>query len=318
MASKRKHRSKPSRKKTKQKKPVKNGRRRTKPKKLGKGPKKKVVPKSKSKSKNLGKGPKKKVAPKSKSPRLYDNKQILELVDRVKNNDEDAFREISKMLHGFLQHLSLKKFFFVAGNNHEDIYQEGLMALSSKAIPDYDRDKGPFLSFAKLCIKRHIITCLKSANNNKNRALNSSVSMDATVTGEDEDGPMSISSFLSSDDEVVVDRICRLEQNKALRYELEGRLTPLELRVLSFYLKSMSYVDIVECMNRRRRHKVNTKAIDNALCRIKNKAFEIELQEEKERRKKPGSKVVDNALSRIKKKALEIERQRRKKAEEEE
>jgi len=225
-------------------------------------------------------------APK-KPPRIYDNKQILELVDRVKkDNDEDAFREISKMLHGFLQHLSLKKFFFVAGNNHEDIYQEVLMALSSKAIPDYDRDKGPFLSFAKLCIKRHIITCLKSANNNKNRALNSSVSMDATVTGEDDDGPMSISSFLSSDDEVVIDRICRLEQNKALRYELEDKLTPLELRVLSFYLKSMSYVDIVECMNRRRHHKVDTKAIDNALCRIKKKALEIERQAEKERRKK--------------------------------
>lgn len=190
------------------------------------------------------------------------------------------------MLHGFLQHLSLKKFFFVAGSNNEDIYQEGLMALSSKAIPDYDENKGPFLSFAKLCIKRHIITCLKSANNNKNRVLNTSVSMDATVTGEDEDGPMSMSCFLSSEDEIVIDRICRLEQNSALRYELESKLTALELRVLGFYLKSMSYVDIVECMNRRRRHKVDTKAIDNALCRIKKKALEIECQELKNRRKK--------------------------------
>ena len=253
------------------------------------------------------------VPPKPKA-RQYDNKQILELVDKVKQgNDEEAFREIAKMLHGFLQHLSLKKFFFVAGNSHEDIYQEGLLALSSKAIPDYDRDKGPFLSFAKLCIKRHIITCLKSANNNKNRALNSSVSMDATVTGEEDDGPMSISSFLSSDDEIVIDRICRLEQNKVLRYELESKLTPLELRVLSFYLKSMSYVDIVECMNNRRRYKVDTKAIDNALCRIKKKAVEIENQAEKEKNK-VDSKVVDNALSRIKKKALEIGNERAKKA----
>jgi RNA polymerase sporulation-specific sigma factor len=205
---------------------------------------KRIVRARRKAKKQPKKAPQKKVPqppPPKRPPRLYDNKQILELVERVKkDNDEEAFKEISKMLHGFLQHLSLKKFFFVAGNNHEDIYQEGLLALSSKAIPDYDRDKGPFLSFAKLCIKRHIITCLKSANNNKNRALNSSVSMDATVTGEDDDGPMSISSFLSSEDEVVIERICRLEQNKALRYELEDKLTPLELRVLSFYLKSMS------------------------------------------------------------------------------
>jgi DNA-directed RNA polymerase specialized sigma subunit len=91
----------------------------------------------------------------------YENHKILEYVERFKKDsgDEEAFAEIIKALHSFLQHLALKKFFYVAGHSSEDIYQEGLYALSTKAIPDYDIEKGPFLSFAKLCIRRHIIRC---------------------------------------------------------------------------------------------------------------------------------------------------------------
>jgi len=183
-------------------------------------------------------------------PQKYDNERILDCVRKVKDTkDEQAFQQIVVALHGYLQHLSLKKFFFVAGSNSDDIYQEGLYALATKAIPDYDENKGPFIGFAKLCIRRHIITILKTANNNKNRALNMSVSMDATVCHDEEDGPVTISNF-----------------------------TPLEAKVLDLYLQNMSYMDIVTLMNKTRRGKnrVNCKVIDNALCRIKKKAMELD------------------------------------------
>lgn len=210
-----------------------------------------------------------------------DNQDILLYVKRFKEDpsDKDAFEEIMKALHSFLQHLALKKFFFVAGHNSDDIYQEGLFALSTKAIPDYDQDKGPFLSFAKLCIRRHIITVLKSANNNKNRALNTSVSLDATVCDE-EDGPVSIGGFLPNDEENMVTKVLRVESYKRLRAILMSRLTELEAKVLDLYLKNMSYMDIVTHLNRRLRGKnrLKPKVIDNALCRIKKKASELEEQ----------------------------------------
>lgn len=216
--------------------------------------------------------------------RSRESEKILEYVRLVKEeNDEEAFRQIVKLLNGYLQHLALKKFFFIAGNTSDDIYQEGLMALATKAIPDYNAEKGPFLGFAKLCIRRHIITVLKSSNNIKNRALNSAMSMDATVCNDKDDGPMSISNFLSSTDEEegsAITRICRGEQNKAMKEGLLERLTGLEAKVLEYYLRNMSYVDIVQQMNRvrRSRPKVNTKTIDNALYRIKRKAIELEEQ----------------------------------------
>lgn len=207
-----------------------------------------------------------------------ENDKIIEYVKRVKKNqnDQEAFEEIVYVLEGYLQHLSLKKFFFVAGHSSDDIYQEGLYALATKAIPDYDELKGPFVSFAKLCVRRHIITVLKSANNGRNRLLNVAVSLDQTVCRDEDDGPVPISGFISNGDEKVVDKIVRAESHSKLKGQLISRLTPLEARVLDLYLKNMSYNDIVEIMNRRRRNKVDAKTVDNALCRIKKKALEIE------------------------------------------
>jgi len=232
---------------------------------------------------------------KSKENRVYNpnksskesNNHVLELVNLVKtNNDEFAFREIEKMLKGYLQHLSLKKFFYVAGNSSDDIYQEGLMALATKAIPDYKEKKGSFLGFAKLCIRRHIITLLKASNNYKHRILNKSKSMDDTV--KDEEGALPMSHLIASDEEQVLERICRGENNVVMAKLLMDKLTGLENKVLGLYLKNMSYVDIVKVMNKRRRRKnrVDCKVIDNALCRIKKKAVELEQEMNPNKEKK--------------------------------
>lgn len=215
-------------------------------------------------------------------PQRAENEKLVEWVKRVKlGNDDEAFEQIVKALHTYLQHLSLKKF-RIAGNNSDDVYQEGLFALSTKAIPDYREEKGAFLSFAKLCIRRHIITVLKSANNNKGKALNGAVSLDSTACDDKEDGAVPISDFLDTwkynDEEDVVDSFTRLEMHARLKLSLLGKLTSLEKHVLECYLQNMSYLDIVKAMNKHRRGKnrVNCKVIDNALCRIKKKAIEIE------------------------------------------
>jgi len=207
-----------------------------------------------------------------------DNQRIVGYVKIYKETqDPEAFEVIVEAMEGFLQHLAYKKFFFVPGSGSDDIYQEALLALATKAIPDYDEEKGPFLGFAKLCVRRHVITLLKSANNHKNKALNSSVSMDATVC-EDDDGPVSVSGFLASDQEGISDKVIRKESYRRLRDLLMSQLTSLERRVLYCYLKNMSYMEIVEEMNKgvRGKLRVDCKVIDNALCRAKKKALELD------------------------------------------
>lgn len=221
------------------------------------------------------------ISPEVSQHYVEENKRILAYVTKIKAipTDEDAFKEIVRVLHSYLQHLALKKFFFVAGHSADDIYQEGLYALATKAIPDYDAQKGPFIGFAKLCIKRHIITVLKSANNGKHRPLNGYVPLDAPA-GSEEEGPGSIGGFLPNGDDDLVEILLRYESHSRLRGLLRERLTPLESQVLELYLKSMSYTDIVQFLNktRRGRNRLKAKVIDNALCRIKKKALEMEQQ----------------------------------------
>jgi len=208
--------------------------------------------------------------------------------------DADAFDYIAALLHGYLYHLAVRKFFRVPGHSSEDIYQEGLIALAMKAIPDYDENKGAFIAFAKLCIKRHIITILKSSNNYHNAPLNGAMSLDATVCDDEEDGPIPISGFLPNGQPDMVHVMLRLEGNDRLKGLLDKRLTPLESTVLSEYLKSMSYLDIVTYMNRHRRGKnrVQTKTIDNALCRIKKKAVDLD-ESLRHNRKERGKSLRD-------------------------
>ena len=218
-------------------------------------------------------------------PQKQEQDKIVEWVKKFKaEKDDEAFEEIAKALHTYLQHLSIKKF-RIAGTDSSDVYQEGLFALSTKAIPDYKEEKGAFLSFAKLCIRRHIITFLKSSHNNKNKALNKSVSLDAASSDDDEDTRGSVSWHPDTGEESVSDSFSRAEFFARQKASLEGKLTPLEKCVLECYLQNMSYLDIVKAMNKQRRGKnrVKPKVIDNALCRIKKKALEIE--EELQRRR---------------------------------
>lgn len=227
-----------------------------------------------------------------KKDQQKENEKILVYVRRYRlTEDQEAFAVIVSALEGYLQHLVYRKFFFVAGCNSDDIYQEALYALATKAIPDYVEEKGPFLSFAKLCIQRHIITILKSANSKRNGPLNGAVSLDAPTSESagDDEGPIAVGGFMSEGlDRVtgkmkqpqhdgIIQKIIKDENNKKIREVLLSKLTDLETQVFALYLKNMSYVDIVKWMNKRRRGhgRVDCKTIDNALCRVKKKAVDL-------------------------------------------
>lgn len=213
-----------------------------------------------------------------------ENQRLLSYVRLYKETqDPAAFEAIVKSLETYLMGVT-RKFFHVAGSNSDDIYQEALCALATKALPDYDEEKGSFVWFAKLCIRRHIITLLKSANNKKHKPLNGFVPLDTAVSNDDEESP-NRSKFMSNGDEGVVDQIVRDEAFIRLKALLQETLTGLEAEILELYLRNMSYVDIVVAMNKRRRgsRRIDTKVVDNALCRIKKKASELEESMRRER-----------------------------------
>ena len=77
--------------------------------------------------------------------------------------------------------------YFLIGADHEDIVQEGMIGLY-KAIRDFKTDKqASFRAFAELCVKRQIITAIKTATRQKHVPLNSYVSLNKPLYDEESD-----------------------------------------------------------------------------------------------------------------------------------
>jgi RNA polymerase sporulation-specific sigma factor len=154
--------------------------------------------------------------------------------------------------------------YFLAGADHDDVVQEGMIGLY-KAIRDFNGDRlARFRAFADLCVTRQIITAVKTATRQKHVPLNGYVSLHQPFMDTDSEG-----SLLDCiPDERVVDPatwIIELREKRTLHETVERSLSDLESQVLQFYLEGKSYREMSRDLHCR------TKCIDNALQRVKRK-----------------------------------------------
>jgi RNA polymerase sporulation-specific sigma factor len=152
----------------------------------------------------------------------------------------------------------------VAGGDADDLEQEALIALV-KAAGGHRAADGPFRPFADLCITRRLVSAIRRANRQKHRLLNDAVSLSATpgdANGGDEDGTWLLPAHSGpGPEDLVVARAHR----RALGAEVMRVLSPFERQVLGLVLEGRSYQDVADELGR------STKAVDNALQRIKQK-----------------------------------------------
>jgi RNA polymerase sporulation-specific sigma factor len=186
-----------------------------------------------------------------------------ELVTRVRTGDERSLETLLGRYRGFAR--SKARTYFLAGSDKEDVVQEGMIGLF-KAIRDFDLEQEtPFRAFAELCISRQILTAIKTANRQKHQPLNSSVSLDAPVYGDERSersvGESLVASTLTDPAELVISA----EEIDALKDSMRGTLTELEGDVLRLYMDGKSYEEIADTLGN------HVKSIDNALQRIKRK-----------------------------------------------
>lgn len=154
--------------------------------------------------------------------------------------------------------------YFLMGAEKEDLLQVGMIGLW-QAIVDYRAEKEiSFLSFARICIERHVITAIKTATRQKQIPLNTSVSLE--YPSDDNDSEWNLAEILISDEAVDPEElVLRREDNTRLQDMLRRLLSDFEWHVLSGYQIGKSYREIaceLQC---------KTKSVDNALARIKRK-----------------------------------------------
>lgn len=154
--------------------------------------------------------------------------------------------------------------YFLMGAEKEDLLQIGMIGLW-QAIIDYRADKDiSFLSFARICIERHVITAIKTATRQKQTPLNTSVSLE--YPSEDSESEWNLAEVLVADDTVDPEElVLRREDTRRLQDMLRRLLSDFEWSVLSGYQVGKSYREIASEL------RCKTKSVDNALARIKRK-----------------------------------------------
>lgn len=189
--------------------------------------------------------------------------EVLELLERYRSHGDAAARDELISRFGHFARTKARGYFLIGGDR-DDVEQEAMIGLY-KAIRDFrpGRDSG-FRAFAELCIKRQIITAIKTATRLKHQPLNSyqSISTDSesTHTSTAVDAVLARYSEADPCETLVAD-----EQRRDWRRSVDALLSPLEVDVLRLYLDGRTYAEIAVILGR------HTKAIDNALQRIKRK-----------------------------------------------
>jgi RNA polymerase sporulation-specific sigma factor len=185
------------------------------------------------------------------------------LIALAKQGDPLAYDRIIRRYHGFVR-LKASSYFLIGGDS-DDLIQEGMVGLY-KAVRDFRTDReSSFRNFAELCITRQIITAVKTATRNKHTPLNQYVSFSSSPSGAG-DGEATLDEILpgpSVND--PVHQVISSEEISALVGCLSTDLSELESRVLALYLDGRSYEEIGELIEQ------DTKAVDNALQRVKRK-----------------------------------------------
>lgn len=201
-------------------------------------------------------------------------KQLDSIALKIQKNPEKydyLYNTIQVYMHGYLINVAVKQFPYIKGYQTVDIYQESLIALRFKAIPNFKIDRGmSFLNFAKMCVRRHLITLLNtSITRKRDQSMNTAVSIDVTI--DDEDGSTLLSTL--KDTSVGFEKLSeRKEAFEFTKDALMGMLSDFEKDVLNEYLSNSSYNEIARNITKKNNKRCLSKAVDNALLRIRKKA----------------------------------------------
>ena len=154
--------------------------------------------------------------------------------------------------------------YYMAGADEDDVMQEGMIGLM-KAIRQYSPEReASFGTFAGICITRQIISAIRSADRDKHKALNTSVSLSRPLeTGNEE---VTLADTLSSGSGESPEEMLIFKD--ILYYILhngDNIFSEFEMNVLSEFIKGNDYEKIADKLGK------NVKSVDNAMQRTRKK-----------------------------------------------
>lgn len=192
---------------------------------------------------------------------MYYAQNDFELLYLINNN---CLYSIEKMLDKYnplvwKNTFGYKTYSTPKGVEHQDLYQEGRIALHDSFYSFKHLVSVPFYSFTKVCIERKMWGYVRKFNSEASRLFYNSLSLDMTVT---EDKNVYLHEMVAEDSEAV-------SAFKLYREELDGLingdkiLSDFELSVLVLKLLGYTYEEAGKCLE------CSAKKVDNTLQKVK-------------------------------------------------
>lgn len=189
----------------------------------------------------------------------YKDYNDYELLNYIAEGNEDANSILIKKYEPLINKIALKMLPYCTNNGLElsDLVQEGMIGLNH-AIEKYkERENILFYTYAKTCIERKMISILISANRDKNKALNESVSYDAEES--------LLLNYIKSSTPSPLEEVLNIELEETLHNRINEVLTDFEKQVFELLILGFKSKEIANVLDK------DLKSIDNARNRIKNK-----------------------------------------------
>ena len=179
----------------------------------------------------------------------------------AQDGDRDAELFLLEKYRNFVRSKSYS--YFIVGGDSDDLLQEGLIGLYKGIHSFKETEKISFRNFASLCIKRQIITAIRSANCQKNQLLNTSLYFSQKVSDESE---MTFEEMLGVDNSFnPEDIILRKEQANLIEKTIKNELSLLEWTVFLGYMNGEKFSKMARKLD------LPIKSVYNAIDRSRKK-----------------------------------------------
>lgn len=191
-----------------------------------------------------------------------------DLVALAQRGDQEALESLVDRYQQEIEWLSSA--FFSRQHEREDLLQEGVLGLLG-AVRNYAPTRSPasFRVFARLCVRRQLITAIKQANRAKHGPLSNAVSLQQPAF-DDDDGPMWEEVIVQQGMPEPLDQIISRDRTVELLGHIRRTLTPYEKAVLKLWLDDLPFHEIAARLGKRERDVANT--LDRARLKLSGSA----------------------------------------------
>lgn len=192
----------------------------------------------------------------------YDKLSDEELVKLFKEQDKNAQECLMNRYENLVKIKVISGNFIINGAERDDIMQEARIGLY-QAIKGYKLDENSsFKTFANICITRRLIDTIKTANRQKNIALNTSLSLSSSAYEDNNSLTLEEMYDVANDDDPL-DIILKKEKYNDVKKLINETSSQIQKQIFPLYEEGKSYKEIASELG------ISVKKVDNAIQRMK-------------------------------------------------